>query len=545
MRKTLLSIFVLLFASWGSFAQSINNSFFDHVSYIGAFDGTNNWTAGWSEWDPVNKVYPDAATTKGTGQFSHDQGLHITADQTWSGVIKLDGWVYVDAGATLTIQAGTIIRGTAKSAVIVERGGKINAVGTSASPIVFTSDLPAGLRTTSSWGGVVLCGKATNNIAGGVGTAEGGISSQYGGSDDADNSGVMQYCRIEFAGYEVATGSEINGLTFYSVGNGTTIDHIQVSYSGDDAFEWFGGTVNCKYLISYKTEDDDFDTDNGYRGMVQFGVALRVNEVVDTDAANAFESDNDAAGSAAEPFTHAVFSNISAFGPAISATNPTTLQAKHADGSCLRIRRNSRLQIYNAVLMGYGKGLRLESDGTQSAAQSDNMTVQNTIMAGVRSDVYVQDPNATVMTSASEQAWFLAAARHNSYLASNSDVKITDPYNYASPNFQPMTDSPVKNASVWFTTGVQPVSSVGALSLVNYPNPFSGTTTIRLELTKNSHVKVFVADITGRTVAILQDGELFRGEHHFQFDGSALPKGLYIAKVITDNVQESVKMFSR
>ena len=478
MKKILLSLIVSLLITFGASAQSINDSFFDHVNYIGAFDGTFNWTAGWAEWSPVDKVYADATLTKGNGQFAYATGTHITVDETWTGVIKLNGWVYVDEGATLTIQAGTIIRGTEKSAVIVQRGGKINAVGTSTNPIVFTSNLPAGLRTTSSWGGLVLCGKATNNISGGVGTAEGGITSQYGGTDDNDNSGTLKYVRIEFAGYEISTGSEINGLTLCSVGRATTIDHIQVSYSGDDAYEWFGGTVNAKYLISYKTEDDDFDTDNGFRGMVQYGVALRTNDIVDTDAANTFESDNDAAGSTAEPFTHAVFSNISAFGPAITATNPTTLQAKHADGSGFRIRRNSRLQIYNTAILGWGKGVRIESDGTQTAANSDLMTIQNCIIAGIRGDNFIQDANATVMTAATMETWFKAATRKNQVLAANVDVKITDPFNFASPNFQPATGSPVLNASYWYagtTNNTEASIDNSFFDHVNYIGAFDGS----------------------------------------------------------------------
>ncbi|MDD2305135.1 MAG: T9SS type A sorting domain-containing protein [Prolixibacteraceae bacterium] len=523
---------------------SINNSFFDHVKYVGAFDGTTNWTTGWAEWDPVNKVYADATTTKGNGQFAMATGTHITANETWSGTVKLDGWVYVDAGATLTISAGTVIRGTEKSALIVQRGGKINAVGTSTNPIVFTSNQAAGLRTTSNWGGVVLCGNAKNNIAGGVGTAEGGITSQYGGTDDSDNSGTLQYVRIEFAGYEISTGSEINGLTLCSVGNGTTLDHIQVSYSGDDAYEWFGGSVNAKYLISYKTEDDDFDTDNGFRGMIQYAVALRTNDIVDTDAANAFESDNDAAGSTAEPFTHAVFSNVSAFGPAITATNPATLQAKHADGSAMRLRRNTRLQIYNTAFLGWGKGLRLESDGSQTAANTDLLTVQNCIMAGIRGDNFIQDANATVMTAATMEAWYKATKRTNQLFTNNTDVKIADPFNFASPNFQPATDSPVQNASYWVITAVEPTIANEA-NLVSYPNPFSGSTNIELQLEKSSYVRIVVTDISGRTVANLQEGNLTEGTHRFEFDGSALPKGMYIAKVITSDSQKSVKMISK
>jgi hypothetical protein len=523
---------------------SIDNSFFDHVSYVGAFDGSFDWTSGWTEWNPVYKEYPEVTVTKGNGQFAIATGTHITADETWSGVVKLDGWVYVDNGATLTIQAGTIIRGTEKSALIIQRGGKINAVGTAASPIVFTADLPAGLRTTSSWGGVVICGKATNNIAGGVGTAEGGITSQYGGNDDNDNSGVMKYVRIEFPGYEIATGSEINGLTLCSVGRGTTIDHIQVSYSGDDAYEWFGGTVNAKYLISYKTEDDDFDTDNGFRGLVQYGLILRDPEIVDTDAANAFESDNDAAGSTAEPFTHAVFSNVSAFGPAKSATEPANLLPKHADGSAMRLRRNTRLQIYNAAFLGWGKGLRLESDGSQTSAQSDMLTVKNTLMAGIRADYFVQDPTATVMTAATMEAWYKDTERANMVYTNNTDVKIADPFNFEAPDFQPATDSPVQKASYWFTTGVKPIAE-SASELSAYPNPFSGKTNLEVTLDQTSFVRISVIDIAGRVVSRLQEGTLTEGTHRFEFDGSALPKGLYFAKVTTENSQKTVKMISK
>src|SRR5690606_11941452 len=146
-----------------------------------------------------------------------------TADETWSGVVKLDGWVYVDAGATLTIDKGTIIRGTNKSVLSIERGGKIMAEGTQTEPIVFTSSQGAGFRAPSDWGGLVMCGNAPNNLAGGVGIAEGGIGTEYGGTDATDNSGVLTYVRIECAGFEVATGSDVNGLTMGSVGSGTRI----------------------------------------------------------------------------------------------------------------------------------------------------------------------------------------------------------------------------------------------------------------------------------------------------------------------------------
>ena len=231
-----------------------------------------------SQEDPTIRATCSILVTPSTGQVIQVSG-DITENTIWYSAAKymLSGFVYVKNNAELTIQPGTIIKGVSgtKAALIIERGSKILAQGTSSAPIVFTSDKPKGERASGDWGGLVLCGKATTNKhdnGAGVGVAEGGIGSNYGGTDDADNSGILQYVRIEFPGIPLTStqNSEINGLTLYSVGSGTTIDHIQVSYSGDDSYEWFGGTVNCKYLVAMRSLDDVFDTDNGYRGKLQF-----------------------------------------------------------------------------------------------------------------------------------------------------------------------------------------------------------------------------------------------------------------------------------
>ena len=523
--------------------NSIDNIFFSKVSYVGAFDGVTNWAEGWVNWDPVNTNYPETYTsTKGNGQFTRSGGLHITANETWSGTIKLDGWVYVDAGATLTIQPGTIIRGTNKSVLCIERGGKIMAVGTRPQPIVFTSSQGAGFRTNSDWGGLVICGNGVNNLASGAGVAEGGIGSEYGGTNNEDNSGVLAYVRIEFPGYEVATGSEVNGLTLNSVGNGTRIEYVQVSYSGDDGFEWFGGAVNAKYLISYRTEDDDFDTDNGYSGMVQFGLIMRDPAIVDTDTANAFESDNNSSGTELTPLTKAIFSNISAFGASKDLATYTSNPQNHKDGAAMRIRRASRISIYNSLFLGWGRGVRLESSPTHAAAVAGELVLKNNIIGGIYGNKY---GDASTMTVAQIESWYLDAANKNKMLASDADAKIANPFNLASPNFQPQVGSPVFNASYWFTTSAKPTIVSSETKLVNYPNPFSGTTNIELQLEKASYVRVSVIDMAGRTVANLQEGKLTEGKHRFVFDGTALPKGLYFAKVVNGSDQKVVKMISK
>lgn len=162
---------------------------------------------------------------------------------------KLRGWVYIEDGSTITIPAGTVIRGDkqTQAALIIERGGQIFARGTASKPIVFTSEEAPGNRRPGDWGGLILCGRASNNK--GEQQIEGGPRSYHGGGSnpvDTDNSGVLSYVRVEFAGFPFQTDKEINGITFGSVGSGTTVDHLQVSYSNDDSFEWFGGSVSCQ-----------------------------------------------------------------------------------------------------------------------------------------------------------------------------------------------------------------------------------------------------------------------------------------------------------
>jgi len=219
---------------------------------------------------------------------------HVTKDTTLRAIDNniLSGLVYVDAGVTLTVEKGATVKGayagTSTAALIIKRGAKLMAVGTQEAPIIFTSASPT--PTSGDWAGIELLGKAAINSSNGgkpgLYIPEGGFNNSAGdglaGSGDAlvpspvndDNSGTLQYVRIEYAGYAFLPNQEINALTMACVGSGTTINHIQVSYAKDDAYEWFGGTVNCKYLIAYKTQDDDFDTDNGYSGSVQFGLIV-------------------------------------------------------------------------------------------------------------------------------------------------------------------------------------------------------------------------------------------------------------------------------
>jgi len=302
----------------------------------------------------------------------------IKANTTWSAnkIYMLKGFVYVSNGATLTIEPGTIIKGekSSKGTLIITRGSKINATGTVDKPIVFTSAQTAGGRSQGDWGGLIILGKAPVNqgndvkIEGGL-TAPTGVTDDkpyiyYGGTDAADNSGVIKYVRIEFAGIAFSPDNEINGLTLGGVGTGTTIDYVEVYRSGDDSFEWFGGTVNAKHLLSIASFDDDFDTDFGYSGKVQFALAQRVASVADASGSNGFESDNDGTGSNLAPQTSAIFSNVTILGP-IYKSSGITVNANFQNAA--QIRRNSALSIFNSVFTGYVDGVYIDDSKVVTA----------------------------------------------------------------------------------------------------------------------------------------------------------------------------------
>jgi hypothetical protein len=395
-----------------------------------------------------------------TGQTITLQG-RISADTVLrkENTYILKGLVYMVGNKTMTIQAGTTIKGSFSgadvAALIITRGSKINAVGTPDAPIVFTSAAPN--PQSGDWGGIIICGKAAINTSfngiNGLYQVEGGVDNANGdglaGSGDAvattpvndDNSGTMKYVRIEYAGYAFQPDKEVNSFTMAGVGSGTTIENIQVTYAKDDAYEWFGGSVNAKYLIAFKTQDDDFDTDNGYSGKVQFGLIIRDSLIADISTSEAFESDNNAGGTTATPKTTAVFSNITAIGPRATLNNfGNTLFRAGA-----QIRRNSGLSLFNSIIMGWPQGILIDgTTGTSTALNIEDSTLRlrNVTLAGNTINLKFSGVGGVNINSdATLTTWFTNSFYNNDILANASDAKLIQPFNYTTPDPTPFAGS--------------------------------------------------------------------------------------------------------
>lgn len=312
---------------------------------------------------PSGVVASKTVVTIGGDETCDVTYIDSSTDDWANNCYLLKGDVRVPDGVTLTIAAGTVIFGdrATQGTLTIERGGKILALGTAAAPIVFTSSAPPGQRQPNDWGGINIMGKAPNNKS--VNQNPEGYPTcvtapQYGGTEPADNSGILRYVRIEYAGIPFAENLEKNALTMYSVGSGTEIHHIQVSYGGDDGYEWFGGTVNAHHLVSLAMTDDDFDTDFGFSGNVQFGLSIRHPQHADISESNGFESDNDnvGGGSGATPQTSAVFSNFTLVGPYDPKCERTVLDNASPGKrfrSGLHLRRNTAIDVHNTLVVGW------------------------------------------------------------------------------------------------------------------------------------------------------------------------------------------------
>lgn len=376
-------------------------------------------------------------------------------------IYLLRGIVYVPQTYTLTIPAGTVIRGAAATAdpsganmpgsLVIERGAFINARGTASQPIIFTSAKAAGQRAYGDWGGIVLIGRSPVNRSGATANPRGirGTVETYG--EPASNSGIMQYVRIEYGGAPMGGNANVRlaGLSFYGVGTGTTIDHIQVSYSGGDAYSWFGGTVNAKNLMAFRTTDDDWTVDWGYTGNVQFGAALRDPSVFDASGSNGLEVENyetaDTDVSVVTPINGQaqnvpVFANISSF--AYSAT-PTTGNARAG----LYVRRNSAIAVYNSLFYGYPEGVRVEATTGPSSLTSGIVDLRGVVLANTPTPV----AGGGAVTTDQVAQYYLTVGRNNQVVQSGNLASLllnSSNFVLTAPAFLPQSGSPLLSDAV-------------------------------------------------------------------------------------------------
>lgn len=408
------------------------------TSYRGAFDPAQpQWTDNWTNWDPQNTFYGAATVTK-TG---------IIGSETWTknNVYLLDGPVYVDSLATLTIEAGTVIRGNDlvfNSSLVLTRGAQIIANGTPCNPIVFTSNKSIGTRARADWGGVIILGRGLAN-GGTQNLIEGLVASNldhyHGGTVPSDNSGTLRYVRIEYGGYVLSANNEINGLTMGSVGSGTTIDHIQVSFTNDDAFEWFGGSVNMSHLVAYRNLDDDFDPDLGYSGTVQFALGVKDPAIADNPSVSTsegFESDNNATGTGATPKTSARFYNVTQIGAFRCGSNAGPITQPSANGfrNAARLRRNTELKIFNSIFMNNWRGLLIDA----STIANGQANFQNNIIAMDLTTVWLAPyaGAALAATDAASTTFLNAPARTNTILTTPCDL-LVNAWSFTNPDYRP------------------------------------------------------------------------------------------------------------
>ncbi|MBK7701505.1 MAG: T9SS type A sorting domain-containing protein [bacterium] len=500
--------------------------------------------------------------------------------QTWNRTLSPDtlytltGLYYVENGYTLTIPAGTVCQADTAATLIITRGAKIYAEGTAEQPIVFTSRKLEGQRAPGDWGGVMILGSAPVNkvdplIEGGI------IGGTYGGTDPNDDSGVMKYVRIEFCGYRFQLNNEVNGLTMGGVGAGTEIHHIQVSYADDDSYEWFGGTVNCDHLVCFGGTDDEFDTDFGYTGNVQFAFGMKdLNKWDPTGETNGFESDNDGSStSQATPFTHPHFSNVTLVGPERTDALVGNLPAGHKFQFAGVLRRSTRTSIYNSVIMGYPWGMSVRDAFTQASALTDvlqlrNLSLQASVLEPGSATVHDEGRWAGIVT------WYNTAAYANTGSAPRnpSAIGLTDLSDFNHPNpvpaagseligtadfsapalagfavttyrgaFDPALPMDQQWTAGWTNFNPQGTAYVTAVGdgpaaapravLASYPNPFNPSTAVKFSVPRSGHVSLKVFDMRGREVAVLVDGNVEAGEHTAVFAPSDLSSGTYFLRL--------------
>lgn len=599
MKKLLFTAAATVLALANSFAQG----FFEPVSFRGAF-GTENWAAGWANFTPNATVYPGDANFTGPARNRVVVTGDITTNTNWTAdnYYVLSGAVNVINNATLTIAPGTIVRGdTAANSVaylLIARGSKIIANGTANNPIVMTSLKPTGGRVRGDWGGLLIMGNArTNTLANTAQNLSAGerqyealpnnTNARYGSIagnfNDNDSSGSISYMRIEYAGYAYQPNQELNSITLGGVGRRTVMHHIMTSYGRDDSFEWFGGTVNGKYLIAFAGTDDDFDCDEGYRGNNQFVLGVRHPQVFETAASpgsNGFEHDNNTAlGTATQvvpgindpqPATAPTFSNVTLVGPIKSGAAMDTLISGHKFTNAITFRTNVQTGLFNAVVGGYpSASINFNHPNANIApsvhvkALNDSLVVRNTLIVSARRNSLVTQSTPPTGVTFTARTWFMTGGFGNDTLtsaATYASLGMVSPTfgGTASGAFNAIdfTDANYSlNAGATLASGASfthprlasniastETKILSAGSLKAFPNPATTEAIISFDLKKAANVAINVSDLAGKQVKTVSATSYNAGINNITLATAGLNKGLYLVTVLVNGQAQTIKL---
>jgi hypothetical protein len=533
-----------------------------------------------------------------------------TPTQTLSGVLTgtrtlsasevylIDGEVYVDNGATLIIPAGTVLKGKqtpttgngVASVLVVQRGGRIEATGSATQPIIFTAEadnVADAFDTNESqkglWGGVVLLGNATNNR--GVRTVEGipaTIRTSYGCGDtafptcdDNDDSGIFRYVSIRHAGFTLTPDAEINGLTMGGVGRNTTVEYVEVFANSDDSFEWFGGTVNAKYLVAAFSGDDEFDWDTGWTGRGQFWYAIKAPT---GETGRCFESDGAASPFTATPLSSPTISNLTCNGSGVGSTPG----GSDAGSPAFLFRENTQGLLYNSVVSDwFNLGVSIEDTGNPATSSRQRFEEGALDLRNNLFWAFGVGSTFPAITAGSDAALETALAARNQFAdpglvalsrvqnrgldprpapgalaASGADFTLAG---LNDPFFTPVgyRGAFAPGAQGWATgwTALDQMAYLAAaftpaaegpegeaFSLSVGPNPAASAATVRFSLDRAQAVRLTLHDVLGREVLRVADGTLAAGAHEAALGLDALPAGVYVLRLQGDGAAATQRL---
>ncbi|MFT6849789.1 MAG: hypothetical protein ACJATA_000592 [Sphingobacteriales bacterium] len=508
-----------------------------------------------------------------------------TYNWTKNNIYMLNGFVFLENAGILNIEAGTVIKGKETptsgdnaSALIITRGAKINAIGTSTEPVIFTAEIDDVTNATDLeatdrglWGGLVILGYGNVAVTADTANIEGIPTTEsravYGGSNDADNSGTLKYVSIRHGGAELAPGDEINGLTLGGVGSGTTFDYIEIIANSDDGIEFFGGAAQVTHLAVSYCGDDAVDYDLGYRGKGQFWFALLGSD----DADNAGEHDG-AKPDGETPYSNPTIYNATYIGSGVGAAakNSTAIHFRDAAGGtyansifqgfanhALEVEdlpeakgvdsrqrmEEGNLNLLNNLFFDFGAGDKFEVNATngllRSTPEAEDSTAQFLISHLTTNNNSIENPGLTAISRSNDGGLDPRPTAGSAAMKAGASIPTGDEF---------FTEVSYKGAfgDLLWLKGWTALDEYGHLSAVtgiaqrnnqvalqNYPNPFTGSTVIPFNLKSNDNVTVKVSDITGKVVAVLlENAPMSAGSHMVNFNNE-VSAGTYIYSITT------------